>query len=80
VSSTSNETLAGKTSGIGESITPQDSPTFGKALRFWVKLGFISFGGPTGQIAVMQTGGRRCGRPRLFILYIAAGEGACSTY
>jgi chromate transporter len=30
-------------------------PTFGEALRFWLKLGFISFGGPTGQIAIMQT-------------------------
>ena len=30
-------------------------PTFGQALHFWVKLGFISFGGPTGQIAIMQT-------------------------
>ena len=29
-------------------------PTFRQALRFWVKLGFISFGGPTGQIAIMQ--------------------------
>lgn len=29
-------------------------PTFGQALRFWLKLGFISFGGPTGQIAIMQ--------------------------
>ena len=27
---------------------------FGEALRFWVKLGFISFGGPAGQIAIMQ--------------------------
>ncbi len=26
-----------------------------EALRFWVKLGWISFGGPAGQIAVMQT-------------------------
>src|ERR1700682_879738 len=31
------------------------APTFGEALRFWLKLGFISFGGPTGQIAIMQT-------------------------
>ena len=31
------------------------SPTFGEAARFWIKLGFISFGGPTGQIAIMQT-------------------------
>src|SRR5437016_14240287 len=30
-------------------------PTFREAFRFWVKLGFISFGGPTGQIAIMQT-------------------------
>jgi chromate transporter len=31
------------------------APAFGEALKFWVKLGFISFGGPTGQIAIMQT-------------------------
>src|SRR5207302_9853858 len=29
-------------------------PTFREAFRFWLKLGFISFGGPTGQIAIMQ--------------------------
>src|SRR5918992_3991385 len=27
---------------------------FAEALRFWVKLGFISFGGPAGQIAIMH--------------------------
>ncbi len=27
---------------------------FGEAVRFWLKLGFISFGGPTGQIAIMH--------------------------
>jgi chromate transporter len=30
------------------------SPSFYEAFRFWVKLGFISFGGPAGQIAIMQ--------------------------
>ena len=28
--------------------------SFGTALRFWIKLGFISFGGPAGQIAIMH--------------------------
>jgi chromate transporter len=34
--------------------TPAARPSFGKALRFWLKLGFISFGGPAGQIAIMH--------------------------
>ncbi len=30
------------------------APSFAEAFRFWLKLGFISFGGPAGQIAIMQ--------------------------
>ena len=30
------------------------APSFVDALRFWFKLGFISFGGPAGQIAIMH--------------------------
>lgn len=29
--------------------------SFGEALRFWLKLGFISFGGPAGQIAIIHS-------------------------
>ncbi|MFM8822869.1 MAG: chromate transporter, partial [Limnohabitans sp.] len=28
--------------------------SFWQALKFWFKLGFISFGGPAGQIAIMH--------------------------
>src|ERR1051326_5031723 len=38
-----------------EGTSAIERPSFGEALRFWIKLGFISFGGPTGQIAIMQT-------------------------
>ncbi len=33
---------------------PPVHPGFREALRFWLRLGFISFGGPTGQIAIMH--------------------------
>src|SRR5258708_8789117 len=30
------------------------APTRAEALRYWLKLGFVSFGGPAGQIAIMH--------------------------
>jgi chromate transporter len=38
-----------------ELVSETRSVSFWEAFRFWVKLGFISFGGPTGQIAIMHT-------------------------
>ncbi len=34
-------------------MTPA-APRFAEALRFWLKLGFVSFGGPAGQISIMH--------------------------
>lgn len=43
--------------GSAGSQAPEDvfvtHPSFGEAFRFWLKLGFISFGGPAGQISIM---------------------------
>ncbi|TGE27492.1 chromate efflux transporter [Hymenobacter metallicola] len=39
---------------MNQVLTPVSKPTFAEALRFWLKLGFISFGGPAGQIAIMH--------------------------
>jgi len=33
---------------------PDNTISFSEALRYWLKLGFVSFGGPTGQIAMMH--------------------------
>ncbi len=35
-------------------LPPPVPVSFGEAFRFWLKLGFISFGGPAGQIAIMH--------------------------
>jgi chromate transporter len=41
--------------------TPNPAPdkvppevSFGQAFVFWLKLGFVSFGGPAGQISIMH--------------------------
>ena len=50
--------------------TGEQRPRFGEALRFWLKLGCISFGGPAGQIAIMQhelVDGRRWIGQRAFL-------------
>ena len=38
----------------GTSSDLKQTPTFPEALRFWCRLGWISFGGPTGQIVIMH--------------------------
>src|SRR3954465_9136004 len=39
---------------MGAGVSAPAPPTFKEALRFWLKLGFVSFGGPAGQIAIMH--------------------------
>ncbi len=37
-----------------ENAAPPAAPTRAEAFRYWLKLGFVSFGGPAGQIAIMH--------------------------
>ena len=41
------------TTAIGPAQRPEPVP-FSVALLYWLKLGFISFGGPAGQISIMH--------------------------
>jgi chromate transporter len=34
--------------------SPVTEPSFAEAARFWLRLGFVSFGGPAGQIAILH--------------------------
>ncbi len=46
-------TVPGGEAGDGVAATPA-RPSFGSALAVWAKIGFLSFGGPAGQIALMH--------------------------
>src|SRR3990172_5188410 len=41
--------------GVGHRHGAPLAVSFWQAFRFWLKLGFISFGGPAGQIAIMHS-------------------------
>jgi chromate transporter len=41
-------------SKVHDTTKPPEPVSFGEASRYWLKLGFISFGGPTGQISIMH--------------------------
>ena len=43
-----------KNKSPSEALTQSNPVSFWEAFKFWLKIGFISFGGPAGQIAIMQ--------------------------
>ena len=49
------KTPPGRTPAQAPASSPPGSVTLGDAFRYWLKLGFISFGGPAGQISMMHT-------------------------
>jgi chromate transporter len=49
-----NEPAAASPEAAGAVPPAPTFPTLGAAFKYWLKLGFISFGGPAGQIAMMH--------------------------
>lgn len=49
------DTLAAPVTPAGAPAETPQPVSFAQAFWFWLKLGFISFGGPAGQIAIMHT-------------------------
>ena len=52
---TATTSVAEASAGLPDAPAAPASVSFAEAFRFWLKLGFISFGGPAGQIAIMHT-------------------------
>jgi chromate transporter len=50
---TAAEEGSGDRRTVNQTLGPP-APSFGEAFRYWLRLGFINFGGPTGQIAIMH--------------------------
>lgn len=48
------EKIKTKVLDVQEEATHIPHPSFWQAFKFWFKLGFISFGGPAGQISIMH--------------------------